>query len=132
MGVRKGSRQRDEILKVLKSAHDHPDAFTIYERVRKSVPGISLATVYRNLAALTEEKVLLRIDGGSAGAHFDGDMSPHYHAVCRLCGRIDDIPAGMEEEIDSFFKNSYGGIIEGHSLMFYGLCPECAKNEKLK
>ena len=48
------SRQREEIIKVLRSIDTHPTAAWVYSRVKEVIPNISLGTVYRNLAALSE------------------------------------------------------------------------------
>ena len=46
--------QRSAILKVLRSTNIHPNASWVYAEVRKQLPHISLATVYRNLTRLAE------------------------------------------------------------------------------
>ena len=127
MSIRKKSRQREAILEALKNSGEHPDACVIYERVRKVIPNISLGTVYRNLAVMAEERDVSRIPGEGGSMHYDGNVCPHYHAVCRRCGRIEDIFADMTEELDCFAKEHYKGTIEKHSLIFYGLCSECTK-----
>ena len=47
------SRQREAILEVLRSTDTHPTANWIYTEVKKTIPNISLGTVYRNLKCLT-------------------------------------------------------------------------------
>ncbi|MEO1104759.1 MAG: transcriptional repressor, partial [Pseudomonadota bacterium] len=46
------TRQRAAILKVLAEAEDHPDATELHKRARELDESVSLATVYRTLAAL--------------------------------------------------------------------------------
>ena len=55
------SKQRDAILAFLMTRKDHPTADTIYENVRLTIPNISLGTVYRNLALLTERGEILKL-----------------------------------------------------------------------
>lgn len=129
MSIRKRSKQRDAILEVLKNTTEHPDASVIYDRVREIIPNISLGTVYRNLAVMADEKDILRIHGEDSAVHYDGNLMPHYHAVCRECGRIDDIFTDFTEEVASFAKKAYEGTIEDHSLIFYGLCGKCTKEK---
>ena len=53
------SKQKDEVLKVVLDACNHPDAKEVYNLVKKKIPNISLGTVYRNLNALcTEGKII--------------------------------------------------------------------------
>ena len=47
--VRKYSRQREALLKLLQNVKTHPDAGWLYARLKQDFPNISLATVYRNL-----------------------------------------------------------------------------------
>lgn len=48
------SSQRELIFKVLSSTTCHPTAEWVWERCRESMPSISKATVYRNLAGLVK------------------------------------------------------------------------------
>ena len=128
MTVHKRSRQREAILEVLKNTTEHPDASKIYEQVRKIIPNISLGTVYRNLAVMADESDILKLAGEGQSVHYDANLTPHYHIVCKACGRIDDIFADFHKEVEGFFKREYKGTIEDHSLVFYGLCESCTKD----
>ena len=65
------SRQREAIMNVLRSTNTHPTAAWIYEQVRQQIPNISLGTVYRNLAALSESGDILSINVGDGQEHYD-------------------------------------------------------------
>ena len=86
------SRQREEIIKVLRSTDTHPTAAWVYSRVKEVIPNISLGTVYRNLAALSESGEILSLSVGDGFEHFDGNPAPHAHLHCRRCGKIADAP----------------------------------------
>lgn len=121
----KYSRQRECILKNLQSRRDHPTADMVYESVRMEQPNISLGTVYRNLAFLSENGQILKISTGTGPDHFDGCTNPHVHFVCRSCGKVidmDEIP-----QINSIDKASaqFDGIIEGYELKMFGKCGDC-------
>ena len=49
------SKQRDAILRVLRSTNTHPTVQWIYDQVRHEIPNISMGTVYRNLKLLKKE-----------------------------------------------------------------------------
>ncbi|MBQ1935230.1 MAG: transcriptional repressor, partial [Clostridia bacterium] len=57
MNTQKHSKQRDAIVQVLKNTKSHPTADWVYEEVRKQIPNISLGTVYRNLAKLSDDSL---------------------------------------------------------------------------
>ena len=79
--------QKMKIMEYLKSVHTHPSAEKVYKEVRKELPTITLATVYRNLNKLAEEGKVLKIKVGSK-TKFDADTSSHQHCVCSKCGKI--------------------------------------------
>jgi Fe2+ or Zn2+ uptake regulation protein len=89
---RRMTRQRLAIYEVVRTAHDHPSAEEVFDRVRRQLPQVSLATVYNALEALVEcgwiSKVP-RTDGGPA--RYDHRVGTHHHARCVECGRVWDI-----------------------------------------
>ena len=48
--VRKHSHKRDAILECLRCTTSHPTAEWVYTQLKPTIPDLSLATVYRNLA----------------------------------------------------------------------------------
>ena len=112
------SRQRESLLSVLRSTKSHPTANEIYEMMRKENPKISLGTVYRNLALLSEQGVILRIDTEHDSVH------QHYHFVCNKCGKVEDLliePLNITGEVEK----ETGCTVSGHMLVFYGECRKC-------
>ena len=50
----RNTKQRKVIIEELRKFHSHPTADEIHRMVRKRLPRISLGTVYRNLALLSQ------------------------------------------------------------------------------
>ena len=125
MAGSKNSRQRDAILEVLKGTKTHPSADWVYNEVRKIIPNISLGTVYRNLAKLSEENIIIKVGTGLNTEHFDGDTNPHYHVICRECGKIIDIMTEPDESLNKLAAENFDGEIYDHFAIFYGKCAEC-------
>lgn len=128
MAVIKKSRQREALLRILRSTDAHPNADAIYEEVRKEIPKISLGTVYRNLNLLLSTGEILRLDVGDGCDHFDGRATPHYHLKCDQCGRILDLRMPYRYPLDREAELEDGAVIRMHDLVFYGCCGECKKN----
>ena len=124
------SRQREAILAYLRSTKAHPSADAVYQNVRKSLPNVSLGTVYRNLARLAEDGTILRFPSTDGVDHFDADTSPHYHFTCRACGKITDLSMKPLSGIERTAERGHGLRVESHSIMFYGICAECETCEK--
>src|SRR2546426_11515867 len=86
------TRQRRIILEVVRATDAHPTAALVYRRVRRRLPRVSPATVYRNLPTLAAEGGLTgRAD--PSGVRFDGNTAPHDHFTGVPSGRISDLPA---------------------------------------
>ena len=91
MKTLKYSRQRESIKACLMGRKDHPTADALYTSIREQFPNISLGTVYRNLNLLVELGEIRKLSCGDGTDHFDYDTSPHYHYVCKKCGKIVDL-----------------------------------------
>lgn len=118
------SKQRETMLKILRETRTHPTANDIYVEMRRIDPKISLGTVYRNLALLTKNGEIMRIDTDQDSVHYDGFMAPHYHHVCNQCGRITDLDIPQFEP-DEEIEKKYGCSVTGHAVVFYGICSKC-------
>ncbi len=127
------TNQREMILKELKKSKEHLTADELYERVKKIMPRISLATVYRNLEILSEAGIIAKLEVSGRQKRFDSDISDHDHVYCLQCHRVDNFTL----ERDTLGLDSLDGVdgykITGYRLEFAGLCKKCRdKNEKEK
>lgn len=121
------TRQRDIILEVLKGMKTHPTVDEVYDMVKKQLPRISLATVYRNLEKLAENNMAQVIVSGARHMRYDGDMSDHHHIKCAKCGKVADVRGNGELDIETNQFDFCGFKVMGYSMLFEGLCPECAQ-----
>lgn len=124
----KYSRQRELILKTLKENAVHPTADFIYEIIKKQLPNISLATVYRNLHLLADNKIIRKIDTLDGSIHFDHNLCPHYHFICTNCNKVYDVPYDIVPDLAAKTMQQTGLIIESYDIVLKGFCPECHKN----
>ena len=125
--MKRFSPNRQAILECLRSTTIHPTADRILEQLRPSWPNLNLATVYRNLFQLKEDG-LIRSMGVVAGQeHFDGNIEPHAHVMCKCCGRIVDIPLTEEMSQLMALTGSTTGF-EVQASQFTGLCPDCRES----
>lgn len=127
----KHSKQRDSISNFLKTRTDHPTAETIYENMQKEFPHISLGTVYRNLALLTDIGEIQTISTGIGPDRFDGNAAPHYHFICKKCGCVQDLQVQGLDHINLLAQHGFDGTIEEHTVFFYGRCAACMNQRRL-
>ena len=125
----KRSKQREAIVRVLRSTSSHPTAEWIYEEVKKEIPNIGLATVYRNLRLLKEAGEVSEMGTSSDTAHFDGNTNDHYHFRCDRCGRILDLDEPIDTEIEARIARRTGLKVTHHHLELGGLCLDCQQLE---
>ncbi len=128
---RRTTRQRELVLEEVRGSRDHPTADEVFESVRKKMPRISLATVYRNLSILVEsgQITMVRTDGRSM--RYDGDRSDHAHIICERCGSIRDLPGeGRYQDICSRTAGCTGYSLISAEVRLTGICPECLGKEK--
>ena len=123
----KYSRQREAIKTFLAGRYDHPTAETVYLGIKEEFPNISLGTVYRNLAALSETGEILSLSVGDGFEHFDGNPAPQAHLHCRLCGKIADAPMHGDPLAD--VAREHGFEPETSVYIEYGVCEECKKQK---
>ena len=113
------SRQREIILRTLWENPVHPTAEALYEMVKKELPNVSLATVYRNLRQLSAAGKALTIPGENK-EHFDGTTVPHAHFLCEKCKSVTDVflPDALIRELQSQSEGEF-------QLVYRGICDCC-------
>lgn len=120
----KATPQRLAILSLLEGNTAHPSAEEIYHRLKVRYPSLSLATVYGTLESLARAGALLELGIDPRCRRYDPDTHQHAHFLCRACGRVYDVEAGLAgpevADLDGF-------LVESWSVNFYGICLHCRK-----
>ena len=123
------SKQREAIIRVLRGTTSHPSAGWIYEQVKKEIPNIGLATVYRNLRLLKKAGEVSEMHTSNDTARFDGNTGTHYHFLCDRCGKILDLDEPIDATVETTIARSTGLKVTRHHLELGGLCLECRNLE---
>jgi len=129
MNMIKHSNQRDAIISCLLDRKDHPTAETIYREVKEIMPNISLGTVYRNLNQLATMNQILIVKTPYGPDRYDPNPNQHPHFFCTNCSSVLDIDIDKDKLL-SLGKESFQGKINGCIASYYGLCPNCLKENK--
>lgn len=130
MAALKYSRQREAIQEFLKKRNDHPTADTVYENIREIYPNISLGTVYRNLSLLVNIGEIEKVTGAHGPDRYDARTTPHNHFICRNCHCIIDLEMEEGRDLETEASKNFPGLIESHTIHFYGTCEKCMKMKK--
>ena len=118
--------QRLEIIKFLSRDLSHPGARDILQKVRKTVPRISMSTVYYTLDMMKKEGLVREIDFYDRDNRYDTNTLDHINLVCTKCGRITDYMADMPSFSKAVEKET-GFKPASMRFEYYGYCKECRR-----
>ena len=65
------SRQREDLLSILKNSKSHPTAEELYNSIKEKIPSVSRGTVYRNLKDLVDEGYIIKISMAGGADRYD-------------------------------------------------------------
>lgn len=131
--MEKYSKQREEILDVLKESYDHPTAEQIYERVREKKSTSSRGTVYRNLKNLEEKNKIIKISISDAPDSYDYIRDNHMHIICMQCKKVVDFEYNFKNEtLKKLIKLQTEINPDLRTLSISGICKNCQMANKNK
>jgi Fur family transcriptional regulator, peroxide stress response regulator len=119
--------QRRTVLEMILDREDHPTADQVYDQVRRRLPAISRATVYRILDTLVEFGLIMKICHPGTAARFDPKIHQHHHLVCTHCEAIIDVEEGRFDKITWPDVRRYGFEIRDYHIHFRGICQKCRR-----
>lgn len=132
MKIWRMTHQREVILEEISKYKGHPTADMLYARVKKRLPRISLATVYRNLEILSKAGKIRKLEISGRQKRFDREVREHNHICCVQCHRIDNIHVYSKEITAAGYERATGYKISGWRVEFLGICPECQRKKAIK
>jgi Fe2+ or Zn2+ uptake regulation protein len=121
----RATRQRLAVLERLRRAGSHPTATDLHRQLVRRHPRISLKTVYEALDALVGAGLANCVTDGGAPYRYEANTQPHYHAQCRVCGSLIDVPARADGHIRGRTPVPEGFEIEQIRVTLLGRCPRC-------
>jgi Fur family ferric uptake transcriptional regulator len=123
--MQRRTQQRRAIREAIEAADRPLSPQEILDAAQEEVPGLGIATVYRNVKHMVEDGVLhtVELPGGpsryeAAGKHH------HHHFHCRRCDRVfevEDCPGSLQGLTPDGF------LLESHEIILYGLCSGCGE-----
>ena len=118
--------QRLAVYRALLESDDHPSPETLYQRVRKTMPTLSLATIYKALEALERLGVVEQVATSSDTKRFDANDEHHHHLVCTRCQKVVDL---YDERFDALAapRQLAGFVVQTLSVQVKGVCASCAR-----
>ena len=124
--------QRTEIFREVARTEEHPDAETLFRRLRRRMPNVSLDTVYRTLCLLEELQLVSKVELLCDRARFDAKREPHHHFVCVECGRVRDLECPQWDRCAAPREAKAMGAVRSVHVQFRGVCGECEAKKRRK
>ena len=127
---RRNTIQKALILRAVCDLKRHLTADEVYEFVKRDHPSIGKGTVYRNLAILTEEGAIRKVEVPDGSDRFDFTLKNHYHVRCVKCGEVFDGDMDEIPDLQKKIHDTHGMEFLTYDIFFKGICPECRAQEK--
>src|SRR5213078_4375774 len=125
------THQRRVIYETVSSLHGHPNPELIYEKVKKKIPSISLATVYNNVRTFLESGILREVSMHHGSLRVEPNEHEHHHLVCVRCKTISDLDA-KNLGLLRLKTQPRGFRITRIAVDVLGICAACAAKEVSK
>lgn len=121
----RSTAQRRAVLQALFEAR-HATVDELAAEVQRTLPDVSLSTIYRTLETLDEAGLVTHahLHHGSPTYH-SVDEEPHVHLVCTGCGVIGQQPISVAASLAAQLHQAAGFVLDVSHLAVHGRCADC-------
>jgi len=120
----RNTKQRAAIRQAVEEAGRPLAAEEILHDASKQVSGMGLATVYRGIKDLVEEKWLTAVELPGEPPRYERAGKAHHHhfhcCTCRKVYELEGCPPDLDKLVPAGFR------VSRHEVLLHGECPECA------
>jgi Fur family transcriptional regulator, peroxide stress response regulator len=125
------THQRQVIYDTLMRMPGHPSPEEVYAKVRRRIPSISLATVYKNLNRFLKAGLLQEMSVHHGSLRVEVNDHPHHHLVCASCKKIEDIDSEQIGPLQVRGRLPKGFAVQRFSVDVIGLCARCSSKKRV-
>ena len=125
----RNTQQGNAIRQALKKAGRPLSAQETLAMAQNKVPGLGIATVYRNLKSLQQDGSVVAVELPGQSPRWE--LSPekhHHHFLCNTCDKLYEINA-CPSDLQRLLPEGY--TLEEHDILLRGLCNDCSINKRL-
>lgn len=119
------TKQRGAIFNVLEDEGRPLSYQEIFDKAKRVVPNLGIATVYRAVKEYLEAEQIVAVElPGDAARYELKGKHHHHHFWCRLCDKLFEVetcPGKLNIHPPKGFKSEY------HDVLFKGLCAGCVR-----
>jgi Fur family peroxide stress response transcriptional regulator len=124
------THQRLEVFREVAQTGDHPDAETVYRRVRERLPTVSLDTVYRTLWLIADLGLINTLGPPRERTRFEANPRRHHHFVCVRCGLTRDFYGDAFDGLRLPAAVKAYGRVETTHVEARGICQACDRRSE--
>ena len=124
------THQRQVIYECLMGMSGHPSPEEIYEKVRRKIPAISLATVYKTIHTFVDSRLLREASMHHGSLRVENNLDPHHHLVCVRCKSITDVDEQDLEPVRLRRKPQRGFHVQRYAVEILGICEKCSRSSE--
>ena len=121
------THQRQVVYEILRTTPGHPSPEEVYLRVKRRIPSVSLATVYKNIHAFLESGIFHEVSLHHGSLRVETNPRPHHHLVCTVCKSITDIDEAELSLRRKAARLPGGFLVERYAVDVLGRCALCQK-----
>ncbi len=119
------THQRDAIRQALINAGRPLSTQEILSLAQNEIPGLGIATVYRTLKSLQEERCIVAVDLPGQPPRWEvTPESHHHHFLCNTCQKLFEIHA-CPGDLQCLLPKGY--TLEDHDILLRGQCAACIR-----
>ncbi|WP_287372464.1 Fur family transcriptional regulator [Oceanithermus sp.] len=124
----RGLRRTPQRVAVWSDFADHPGSTIREAAARLQRSGIGQATVYRAVRALEEAGLIVRFAAPHGEVRFAAVLDHAHLLVCERCGHVEPLRECGLHAYEAELARRSRFRVRGHTLIVYGLCPECQES----
>ena len=119
------TKQREAIREVFERAERPLAISEVLASAAKRADGLGVATVYRTVGALLDERWLDAVEIPGVPSRYErAGKAHHHHFQCERCEKVFDI-AGCMDNLRKLVPPKFH--ISGHAVTLFGLCASCSR-----
>jgi Fur family transcriptional regulator, ferric uptake regulator len=118
------TRQRRALLEAITRSRASFTPLELHRRVRRTEPGLGLATTYRTIELLRETGSVRPLAGSEPRAYVRCHAGHHHHLVCVTCGGVEETDLCAAPSTAELARR-HGFAAVTHELDIYGTCSRC-------
>lgn len=120
----RSTEQKRAVTDAITSSDRPLSANEILDAAQEVVPGLGIATVYRQVKRLVDNGKIVSVELPGEPARYEcASHDHHHHFRCDTCERVFDVP-GCHAHIDNDVPDGF--VVDRHEVILYGTCADCA------